>query len=199
MHLRGPAVSRLRLALAATMLTVAAGLWLSSGDPTRAATGGGTQSVSATITNSISWGNAGTCLASTGAAAFGSIAAGGSSTAPGVGTYIGCVASNATWGVTATMTTPPASGGNTLPAEAFRAEVLTVPLGAGAAACPNGNSSPSCTLDKSSVPLVSNAPATPLIGTLLTNGFTYDYQLNVPSNQPAGTYTGGVITLTASN
>ena len=37
------------------------------------------------------------------------------------------------------------------------------------------------------------------IGTLVTNGFTYDYKLNVPANQPAGTYTGGVITLTASN
>jgi hypothetical protein len=199
MRIDSPASPRLRLALAATMLTVAAGLWLSSGDASRAATAGGTQSVSATITNSISWGNAGTCLSSTGAAAFGSLSPGGSSNAPGVGTYIGCVASNAKWGVSATMTTAPAAGESTLPPEAFRAEVLTVPLGASAAACPVGNSSASCTLDNSSVSLVSNAPATPILGTLVTNGFTYDYKLNVPSNQPAGTYTGGVITLTASN
>lgn len=199
MQLRSPLVSRLRLALAATMIMVAAGLWLSGGERTRAATAGGSQTVSATIVNSISWGTTGTCLSSTGAAAFGSLSAGASSTAPGVGTYIGCVASNASWGVTATMTTPPASGENTLPADAFRAEVLTVPLGAGAASCPNGNSSSSCTLDKAAVPLVSGAPATPLIGTLLTNGFTYDYELSVPSSQPAGTYTGGTITLTASN
>jgi hypothetical protein len=97
------------------------------------------------------------------------------------------------------MTTPPSSGESTLPAEAFRAEVLTVPVGASAAACPSGNSSAGCSLDKGSVSLVANAPATPLVGTLLTNGFTYDYKLSVPSNQPAGTYTGGVITLTASN
>jgi hypothetical protein len=197
--LRSPAIPRLRLALAATMLMVAAGLWLSAGQPSRAATAGGTQSVSATITNTISWGTAGTCIPSTGAAAFGSIASGGSSTAPGVGNYVGCVTSNAAWGVTATMTAPPASGENTLPPEAFRAEVLTVPLGASAASCPIGNSSASCTLDKSAVPLVSGAPATPLVGTVLTNGFTYDYKLSAPANQPAGSYTGGVITLTASN
>jgi hypothetical protein len=190
---------RLRVALAAGMLALAAGLWLSSGEPTRAASDGGTQSVSATISSSISWGNAGTCLASTGAAAFGSLAPGGTSTAPGVGTYIGCVASNATWGVSATMSTPPSAGGNTLPASAFRAEVLTVPIGASGAACPVGNSNAACTLNNGSVSLVSGAPPTPLIGTLLTNGFTYDYKLAVPENQPAGSYTGGVISLTASN
>lgn len=199
MRVRVSQTPQFRLALAATMLTVAAGLWLSSGDPSRAANAGGTQSVSASISSSISWGSTGTCLASTGAAAFGSLAPGGSSTAPGIGTYIGCVASNATWGVTASMTTPPTAGGEALPAEAFRAEVLTVPLGASAVACPIGNSSAACALDKGSVPLVAGAPPTPLIGTVLTNGFTYDYELNVPSNQPAGTYTSGVITLTASN
>ncbi len=199
MQLTGGSLPRLRLALAATMLTVAAGLWLSAGAATRAAEDGGTQSVSAAITNSISWGTAGACLPSTGAASFGSIAAGGSATAPAVGVYTGCVASNATWNVTATMTTPPSSGEDTLPEEAFRAEVLTVPLGADAAACPTGNSSGECTLDNSSVSLVANAPATPLIGTILNNGFTYDFELSAPSNQPAGSYAGGVIALTASN
>jgi hypothetical protein len=190
---------RLRLALATTMLVLAAALWLSSGEGSRAASGNATQSVSATITNSISWGTAGLCVQSAGAAAFGSLAAGSSSTAPAVGTYTGCITSNATWNVTGTMTTLPAAGGETIPAGAFRLEGLTVPVGAGAVACPIGNSSPACTLDNASVSLVSNAPATPIIGTILTNGFTYDYKLNAPSNQPAGTYTGGVVTLTASN
>jgi hypothetical protein len=194
-----PAIPRLRLALAATMVTVAVGLWLSSGATSRAATTGGTQSVSATISSTISWGTAGTCIASTGAATFGSLAAGASSKAPGIGTYIGCVASNAIWGVTAKMDTEPSAGEDTIPAEAFRAEVLTVPLGAASAACPTGNSSASCSLDNSAVSLVSDAPATPLIGTILTNGFTYNYKLDVPSNQPAGSYSDGVITLTASN
>lgn len=194
-----PAGSTLRPALAATMLVVAAGLWLSGGAASRAASDSGTQSVSATITNTIAWGSTGTCIQSAGAAAFGPLAAGATAKAPGVGTYVACVKSNSSWGVTATMTTPPAAGEETIPAEAFRAEVATVPLGADSAACPVGNSSSSCTLDNAAVSLVSNAPATPPIGTVLTNGFTYDYELEVPANQPAGSYSGGVITLTASN
>jgi hypothetical protein len=190
---------KLRLALATALLVSAAALWLSGGEGTRAASGNTTQSFSATITNSISWGTVGTCLQSTGAAAFGSLAAGSSGTAPAVGTYLGCITSNATWNVTGAMTTLPSSGSDTIPASAFRLETLTVPLGAGAVACPTGNSSASCTLDNSGVSLVSSAPATPLIGLPLTNGFTYNYKLNAPSNQAAGTYTGGVVTLTASN
>lgn len=190
---------RLEIALGLTLLVLATGLWLSSGTPTRAASSNQTQSVSATITNSISWGNQGTCLQSAGAAAFGTLAAGASSTAPAVGVYTGCIGSNAQWSVTGTMTAEPAAGGEKIPSSAFRLEALTVPVGAGAIACGVGNSSSSCTLDKGTVSLVSNAPATPLIGTILTNGFTYDYKLSVPSNQPAGEYTGGVITLTASN
>lgn len=190
---------KLQTALALTLLTLAAGLWLSAGEATRAASSGFTQSVSATITNSISWGSLGTCLQSAGAAAFGSLAAGSSSNAPAVGVYTGCVGSNASWNVTGTMTTPPSAEGESIPASAFRLEGLTVPLGASAIACPTGNSSASCSLDNSTVSFVKNAPATPLIGTILTNGFTWNYKLEVPSNQPAGTYTGGVITLTASN
>lgn len=199
MHLASPPRSRLRPALAATMLVVAAGLWLSGGQRAPAAEDGGTQSVSASILNSISWGLAGTCVPLTGAASFGPIAAGGTSEAPGVGTYQGCVASNAGWDVTATMSTPPASGEDTIPAEAFRAEVASVPSGADAKACPNGNESESCTLDNGAVSLVSNAPATPLVGLPGTNGFTYRYALEVPDNQPPGSYSGGVVTFTASN
>jgi hypothetical protein len=183
------------------MLALAVGLWLSGGDPTRAASASTTQSVSATVTSSISWGTVGACTQSAGAAAFGSLAPGGSSTAPAVGAYLGCISSNATWSVSGTMTTMPSSGSESIAASNFRAEVVAVPLGAGTAACPSGNSNSGCTLDNPAVNLVSNAPATPipLLATALTNGFTYDYKLNVPSNQPAGAYTGGVVTLTASN
>jgi hypothetical protein len=194
-----PARPKLQIALGAAMLILAAGLWLSGGEGTRAASANTTQSVSATITNSISWGTVGTCLQSTGAAAFGSLAAGSSASAPGVGVYTGCIASNATWSVTGTMTTPPSSGGETIAASAFRLESVTVPTGASAASCPVANSSAACTLDNSSVSFVSGAPPTPLIGLPVTNGFTYGYKLSAPSNQPSGTYTGGVITLTASN
>jgi hypothetical protein len=190
---------QLRIAVAGAMLVCAAALWLSGGEGSRAASGNLTQSVSATITNSISWGTAGACVQNAGAAAFGSLAAGGTATAPAVGTYTGCVTSNATWSVTGAMTTPPSAGSETIPASAFRLETATVPLGAGAVACPAGNSSGACTLDNAAVSLVSNAPPTPIVGTVLTNGFTYDYKLSAPSNQPSGTYTGGVVTLTASN
>ncbi|HUC00344.1 MAG TPA: hypothetical protein VMS11_11000 [Solirubrobacterales bacterium] len=190
---------RLELALGLTLLVLAAGLWLSSGEQTRAASSNQTQSVSANITNSISWGNQGTCLQSAGAAPFGTLAAGASNSAPAVGVYTGCIGSNAKWSVTGAMTTEPAAGAEKIPASAFRLETLTVPQGSAAIGCGVGNSSLSCTLDNSAVSLVSNAPATPLIGTILTNGFTYNYKLSVPSNQSAGEYTGGVITLTASN
>jgi hypothetical protein len=190
---------RFEIALGLTLLVLAAGLWLSSGDQTRAASSNLTQSVSATITNSISWGNQGTCLQSAGAAPFGTLAPGASNNAPAVGVYTGCIGSNAKWSVTGTMTAEPGAAGQKIPASAFRLETLTAPLGSSAVACGLGNSSSSCTLDNSAVSLVANAPATPLIGTILTNGFTYDYKLSVPANQPAGEYTGGVITLTASN
>ncbi len=181
------------------MLIAAGGLWLSQVNPSSAATATNTQSVSATITNSISWGTAATCIQSTGAAAFGSLSPGASASAPGgLAVYTGCITSNSKWGVTATMTTAPTAGSEPIAAKNFRAEVATGPVG-GTVGCPTGNSASTCTLNNASVPLVSEAPATPLIGTILTNGFTYAYKLNVPENQPAGSYTGGVITLTASN
>jgi len=188
-----------RFALSAALLAGALGLWFSGSAISRGATSTTTQSASATVTNSISWGTAGTCAQSLGAAAMGSVAPGSNVTAPGVGTFIGCVTSNATWAVTGTMTTAPTSGSDTLAASSFRAEVVTVPTLASAASCPVTNSSASCTLDNAAVPIVSSAPATPVVGTLLTNGFTFDYKLTVPSNQAAGTYTNGLITLTASN
>lgn len=193
--------ARLQIASAAALLVVAAGLWLSSGESTRAASANSTQSVSATITNSISWGSVGTCAQSTGAAAFGTLAAGSSSNAPGVGVYTGCVSSNANWNVTGSMTTEPKAGGEPIPANAFRLETVTAPLLSGAVSCGIANASASCTLDNSAVPLVTNAKPTPiaLLATVLTNGFTWNYKLEAPSNQPSGTYTGGVVTLTASN
>jgi hypothetical protein len=192
---------KLNTALALTMVVLAAGLWLSSGQPTRAASANTTQAVSATVTNAISWGNVGTCAQSAGAAAFGSLAAGSSASAPGVGTYTGCIASNATWSVSGAMTTPPSASAETIPASAFRLETVTAPALSGAIACPAANSSAGCTLDNSSASVVTNAPATPLpaVATVLTNGFTWKYKLEVPSNQPAGAYAGGVVTLTASN
>lgn len=192
---------KLRGALALSMLVAAAGLWLSSGQSSRAASANSTQSVSATITNSIAWGSVGTCAQSAGAAAFGSLAAGSSSSAPAVGFYTGCISSNANWSVTGSMTTAPTASGEAIPASAFRLETLTAPLLSGSVACGSGNNSSACTLDNSAVSLVANAKPTPLplLATVLTNGFTWNYKLEAPSSQPSGTYTGGVVTLTASN
>ena len=187
-------------AIFAALLVSAAGLWLSGSTISNAASSNATQSVSVTVTSAIQWGTTGACTQSMGAAAFGSLAPGSSGTAPGAGVFIGCVTSNGTWAVTGAMTTAPTDASSTaLAASNFRAEVATVPALSGTPACPVGNSSSTCTLDNSAVPLVAGAPATPLVGTLLTNGFTFDYKVSVPSAQQAGTYTGGLITLTASN
>ena len=187
-------------AIFAALLSAAIGLWLSGGTVGTAATSNATQSVSATITSAISWGSTGACVQSMGAAAFGSLAPGSTATAPGAGVYTGCVTSNGVWDVTGTMTTAPTNASSTaLAKNAFRAEVATVPTLSDTPTCPVGNTSSACTLDNSAVSLVSDALPTPLVGTLLTNGFTFDYKLTAPSDQEAGTYTGGLITLTASN
>jgi hypothetical protein len=198
---RSNARSKLQTAVALTLLACAGGLWLSGGAPSRAASANATQSVSATITSTISWGNVGLCTQSIGAAAFGSLAPGASATAPGgVGSFSGCVSSNATWNVTGTMTTPPKSGSEPIPASAFRVESASAPVGSGTLACPAANAKAECTLNNASVSLVANAPATPaILQTALTNGFSYSYKLTVPEGQPAGTYENGVVTLTASN
>jgi hypothetical protein len=193
--------AKLQTAVALALLACAGGLWLSAGSPSRAAGANVTQAVSATITSTISWGNVGLCTQSMGAAAFGSLAPGGSATAPGgLGSYSACVSSNATWNVTGTMTTPPKAGSEPIPASAFRLESATAPTGSQALACPAGNAKAECTLNNASVSFVTNAPATPaILQTALTNGFSYSYKLAVPEGQPAGTYENGVVTLTASN
>lgn len=193
--------AKLQIAAGLALLACAGGLWLSTDSPSRAASANQTQSVSATVNSSISWGNVGLCTQSMGAAAFGSLAPGASAVAPGgLGTYSGCVSSNATWNVTGTMTTPPKAGSEAIPASAFRLESASAPAGSQALVCPTGNSKAECTLDNASVSFVSKAPATPaILQTALTNGFSYSLKLTVPEGQPAGSYENGVVTLTASN
>ncbi|MBS1886684.1 MAG: hypothetical protein JSU06_05790 [Actinobacteria bacterium] len=192
---------KLQTATALALLVAAVGLWLSTDSQSRAASANQTQSVSAAVTSTISWGSVGLCTQSMGAAAFGSLAPGASATAPGgVGTYTGCVSSNAQWNVTGTMTTAPSAGAETIPASAFRVESASAPTGSQVLVCPAANSKAECTLNNAAVNFVSKAPATPaILQTALTNGFTYSLKLTVPEGQPAGTYENGVVTLTASN
>jgi hypothetical protein len=81
-----------------------------------------------------------------------------------------------------------------VPASSFVVRDATAPLLA-SVGC--GALNTTCTLDSSRT-LFSGAQATTgNLGPL--NQFTYSYNLNVPSDQASGSYTGGVVTLVASN
>lgn len=186
-----------RPALGVALAVCALGLWLAGGQPGQAATDSETQDVSATVTTSIQWGSFGgaaACTQAMGAQAFPSTAPGGSQTSS---LFTGCVNSNATWGVTAEMTTPPedADTNDTIGASAFEAYVVTPPTGV----VPTCLLATPCSLDTQRT-LISGAPVAPLLGpTLATNSFTYNLKLNVPGGQQAGEYVGGVVTFVASN
>lgn len=211
--------NHVRVAAACACLVSGLGLLLSGPAFTNAATDSEPQAVGATVTTTIEW-NPATCTnaALTMPAQSFSVAAGGSQTS--AAPSVGCVSSNATWDVAAQMTTNPASGGNQIPASAFRIQRLDASgtstllqsllsitgvqagtLAAGGTAC----TSTTCTLDASRL-IVDDAAANTVglpvgaTGISLTGGvFAWQFTLTAPSSQPAGNYTGGVVTLTASN
>lgn len=179
-----------RLASAAAMGVVALALWLSGGSVSLAASANQTQGLSLDVPAAISWGSVGTCTQSMPAYDFGTVSGGGSATSS---VFTGCVTSNATWQVAASMTTEPSNGSETVPGSAFVGQIVTAP----ATSTTNCNAvNTTCTLDSSQT-LFSGAPTTLNLG--VTNLFTYKYQLDVPAGQASGDYNGGVVTFVASN
>ena len=77
--------------------------------------------------------------------------------------------------------------------------VQAAPLIANGQACTGAT----CSLEQSRLIIddaSANTLALPVGGVSLLGGiFAWNYTLNVPSDQAAGSYTGGVVTLTASN
>jgi hypothetical protein len=205
---------RIRIALATALLIAAAGVWLAGAQSGSAANDTGTQGIGAEITSTIDWDPASCNAVTTSDSAqnFGAMSAGGSSSSL---PFIGCVNSNSSWDVTAQMTTPPSNGSTTIPATAFEitrgsstvpiedalggvTSLVAAPFLAGGSSCGSG-----CALNSAATIVNDAAPTTlglPLAGVTLLGGlFTYDYTLNAPGDQEPGTYTGGVVTFTASN
>jgi len=177
----------LRLGLAAVLLTGALALWFSASGPGHAATADQTQSMGATVLTTLSWGSAGSCTQNMSAVDFGQVTPGVHKTS-GAGSFRGCVTSSAPFNVSAVGTTPMTSGTNTIP---FTGVYIYQQFSSWttASTCTNIES---CPLDTSRSILTAAPAAT---GTPIS----YTYGVKPPSTQPPGTYTGGVVTFTASN
>ncbi|MDP1847557.1 MAG: hypothetical protein Q8K79_07185 [Solirubrobacteraceae bacterium] len=179
----------LRLALVGTLVAGALALWLSASGPGYAATETQTQSMGATVLTTLAWGSAGTCVQSMPAVDFGNVTPGVHKSAPASGQYTGCVTSSMPFSATAAGSAAMTSGANTIPwSGVFIYQQMSTWV-ATAGACVNIESCPLST----PVSLATNAPAQ------TGKALSFTYGVKPPPTQPAGTYTGGVVTFTASN
>jgi hypothetical protein len=183
-----------RLLLLPLLLAGAIVLWLMTGPSGHAATATQSQALQATVTGkTIAWGSGGSCTQDMGTADFGSVVPGASAQSS---TFTGCVTSNASgWSVTAAvdveMTAPGFPVPNYIPRSALVIEATSTGETGGTTPCTVGSTT--CTLERGDKSLLSGATST------ATSGPSYRYVLNVPANQRWGTYTGGQVTLIASN
>jgi hypothetical protein len=177
-----------RLLALPLLLAGALGLWLMTGPSGHAATATQTQALQATVGGkTIAWGSGTGCTQSMGTADFGSVVPGATAQSS---TFTGCVTSNASpWSVTAAGTAAMTSAGAVIPNSAVSINATSAGGTGGTTPCVTGTL---CSLDVAHV-VLSGATSTS------NSGFSYSYALNVPANQPAGTYTGGQVTFTASN
>lgn len=177
----------LRLALVATLLAGALALWLSASGAGHAATADQTQSMQATVLTTLSWGSAGSCTQNMAALDFGPVTPGVQKSS-GAGTFTGCVTSSLPFSVSAVGTTPMTSGANSI---AFSGLYIYQQFSSWttASAC---TVTESCPLDTSRS-ILTNAPAA------TGKAINYTYGVKPPPTQAPGTYTGGVVTFTASN
>lgn len=174
-----------------------------------------TQNLEATISSQVSWGSANSCVQNMATNNFGELVpnptastlgifdATPHSSASTVGpnhVWVGCVTTNSTLAsVSAQGTEDMKSGTNTLPLSDVSiglTNAVSKEVHGGTAGCEvtaGQSSAGSCTLPKSgtSQTLVTNASE----GTTELN---WQYQLNLPANQPVGSYTGGEVTFTAT-
>jgi hypothetical protein len=171
-----------------------------------------TQELTATVTSQVSWGTAGGCTqnmstnnfenlvpspTTTSLGVFDATPHAGASTAGSAKVWVGCVTTNGPLtSVSALGTKDMTSGSNTLGLSNVSiglTNAISKAVHGGAAGCeiPAGQTSAgTCTLGSERT-LVSNASE----GTTELN---WQYQLDLPANQPVGSYTGGVVTFTAT-
>lgn len=177
----------LRLAVVGTLVAGALALWLSASGPGHAATESQTQSMGATVLTTLAWGSAGGCTQSMPAVDFGPVTPGVHKSAPSAGQYTGCVTSSMPFSTTAVGTTPMSTASAQIP---FTHVFIYQQGGwSTAGACTNIESCPL----SSPVSLATNVPAQ------TGKALSFTYGVKPPPTQPAGTYTGGVVTFTASN
>ena len=178
----------LRLLLVGTFLAGALMLWLSASGAGHAATADQTQSMTATVVPTISWGSAGTCTQNMGTVDFGTVTPGVLKTQATI--FTGCVSSSSPYGVSVVGTTPMTSGANTISfanVDIFQQSTSWSPsLGS---RCTTVGGCPLST----SQSLFTGAPAA--TGRMVR----YDFGVMPPASQAPGTYSGGVVTFTASN
>jgi hypothetical protein len=174
---------------AAALVAAALALWLSAAGPSHAGSADQVQGTAVTVADrTVTWGSADDCVQNMDTADFGSMLAGSSAQLFG---FKGCVTSNASgWGVSASATDLTRPGEfQSIPAGnlALRTSELSGSAAGTAAQCATFND---CSLGASQT-LLSG-------GSAGSGGFIYDYYLLVPSNTPAGNYTG-TVTFTAAN
>jgi len=170
-----------------------------------------TQNLQAEIGSEVSWGTAGSCIQNIQTNNFGSLTP--SPTAATLGSFdalphssastdlsgnhvwVGCVTSNVTLtSVTAAGTADMSSGANTLALSNVAIGLTNAPVGGSCNITANQSTAGSCSLPHdgtTSQTLLAGAPAG-------TNELDWQYQLNLPANQPVGNYTGGQVTFTAT-
>lgn len=174
-----------------------------------------TQNLEAQISTQVSWGSSSGCVQNIKTNNFGNLVPSPTSATLGsfgalpeaesslIGTnhvWVGCVTTNTTLSsVIAQGTKDMTSGTNTLALSNVAiglTNAVTNHVHGGTAGCEitaGQSSAGSCTLATGATPqtLVANASE----GTTELN---WQYQLNLPANQPVGSYTGGVVTFTAT-
>lgn len=177
-----------RLLLVGTIFAGALMLWLSASGAGHAATADQTQGMTATVVPTISWGSAGSCTQSMPTADFGTVTPGVNKTT--AGTFTGCVSSSSPYGVSVVGTTPMTSGSNTISfANVDIYQQLTSWSPSSGSQCTTVGACPLST----SQSLFTGAPAAS------GRAFHYTFGTKPPTTQAPGTYTGGVVTFTASN
>ena len=187
MRTRREAGMPLRLLLVGALLAGALALWLSASGAGQAATATQTQGLTASVIPTISWGGAG-CTLAMGTADFGTVTPGVHKTT--AADFVGCVSSSSTFGVSVIGTTTMSSGANTIPLSSlFIYQQFSSWTPSSASQCTGIES---CPLNVSQT-LFTGAPAA------TGRSFTYSLGTKPPASQAPGTYSGGVVTFTATN
>jgi hypothetical protein len=177
----------------------------------QAATATQTQSLQAELNTQVAWGSAGGCTQNIQTNDFGALTpnavsatlspfdalshALASTDGHGNSVWVGCVTANTTLAsVTAQGTADMKdTAGDTLPMADVAIGTTNSPAGGSCGVTAGQSSAGSCTLPSGGTSqslLVDGAPG--------TSELDWQYQVNLPANQPSGSYSGGQVTFTAT-